>query len=66
MKDFYISDASTKRDQVVTSFFVVADKERRTRRDGQPYLSLVLSDKTGQMPAKIWECAGAYDALFDK
>src|SRR5437764_1428802 len=66
MKDFYISDAPNKRDQVITSFFVVADKERRTRRDGQPYLALVLSDKTGQMAAKIWESADAYNDLFEQ
>jgi 23S rRNA maturation-related 3'-5' exoribonuclease YhaM len=59
MKDFYVKVAATKRDQTITSFFVVVDKERRTRRDGRPYLAVLISDKAGQMQAKIWESADA-------
>lgn len=39
----------------VTSAFLVKDKEVRLKKDGEPYLSLVLSDRTGDIEAKMWD-----------
>ncbi|MBI2881357.1 MAG: HD domain-containing protein, partial [Candidatus Tectomicrobia bacterium] len=41
-------------DQIV-GFFRVSAKQLRETRAGKPYLDLKLSDKTGEIPAKMWE-----------
>ena len=41
--------------QAVTSFFLVRAKEIRRRRNGEPFLSLTLGDRTGELPAVMWE-----------
>ena len=47
MKDFYAKDAASQEGQLVTSFFLVISKQVRIKRNGEPYLTLTLSDKTG-------------------
>jgi len=41
---------------------LVRDVERRTKRDGSPFLHLVLGDRSGSVPAVMWDdataCAG--------
>lgn len=39
----------------VTSYFLVKQVEVRQRRSGEPYLTLVLADRTGEVPAVMWE-----------
>lgn len=39
----------------VTSYFLAKQVEVRQRRSGEPYLTLVLADRTGQVPAVMWE-----------
>ena len=39
----------------VTSFFLVKQVQVRQRRSGEPYLSLVLGDRTGDVAAVMWE-----------
>jgi 3'-5' exoribonuclease len=39
----------------VTSFFLARDMQLRQRRSGEPYLTLVLADRTGEVPAVMWE-----------
>ncbi len=39
----------------VTSFFLVKQVQVRQRRSGEPYLSLILGDRTGEMAAVMWE-----------
>jgi 3'-5' exoribonuclease len=41
----------------VAGAFVVTDKQLRTARNGMPFLTLKLADKTGEMTARIWERA---------
>ncbi len=41
--------------QAITSFFLVRARELRRRRNGEPFLSLVLGDRTGELPAVMWE-----------
>jgi 3'-5' exoribonuclease len=40
---------------VVTAQFLVVSKEIRQKKTGEPYLSLHLSDRTGEMEAKMWD-----------
>lgn len=47
--------ADCKEGQAVTAFFLVRAREIRRRRSGEPFLSLVLGDRTGELPAVMWE-----------
>jgi 3'-5' exoribonuclease len=48
--------------QQVAAAFVVRGRERRQKRDGTDWLQLVLADRTGRIPAKLWE---GVDEVFD-
>ena len=39
----------------VAGAFVVRERERRQKRNGEEYLRVVLADKTGTVPAVAWE-----------
>jgi len=39
----------------VTSFFLAKQVQLRQRRSGEPYLSLILGDRTGDIAAVMWE-----------
>jgi len=50
--------------QPVTGVFLVAAKEVRQKKSGDPYLSLTLVDKTGDIDAKMWDnVEGVLDAF---
>lgn len=53
VKTRYVSDLLA--DETVTSCFLVHTKDVRLKKSGDPYLSLVLSDRTGQLEAKMWD-----------
>ncbi|HYL13274.1 MAG TPA: OB-fold nucleic acid binding domain-containing protein [Terriglobales bacterium] len=65
MKDFYISDAAQQENKVITSSFVVAVKQVKPRKTGEPYLALTLADRSGQIEAKMWDnvdtCIDAFE-----
>ncbi|MFW6334922.1 MAG: 3'-5' exoribonuclease YhaM family protein, partial [Desulfosalsimonas sp.] len=41
----------------VSDLFVLSEKSLGHKKDGEPYLSVVLSDKTGQIRGVVWENA---------
>jgi 3'-5' exoribonuclease len=43
--------------QEVTSAFLVTEKQLRTAKNGNPFLTLKLVDKSGQIAGRIWERA---------
>src|SRR5512142_1671762 len=55
MKDFYVRDAAQFENKTVTTSFVVASKQVKPKRTGEPYLALTLADRTGQLDAKVWD-----------
>src|ERR1700752_5472163 len=55
MKDFYICDCARNENKVITSSFVVVAKQIKPKKTGDPYLALVLGDRTGQIEAKMWD-----------
>jgi len=64
MKDFYIGDCLRCENKVITSSFVVAAKQVKPKKTGDPYLALTLADRTGQIEAKMWDnVAEAIDAF---
>ena len=55
MKEFFIADAAQLSEQTITSSFVVASKQVKAKKNGEPYLSLTLADRTGQIEARMWD-----------
>jgi 3'-5' exoribonuclease len=55
MKSPYISDLEPN--QTITGTFLVSHKDVRQKKTGEPYLSLTLSDRSGDMDAKMWDNA---------
>lgn len=49
--------------QDVDQVLLVRGAERRIKRDGGPYLHLLLGDRTGSVPAKVWEDVDAASEL---
>jgi 3'-5' exoribonuclease len=55
MKEFFISDCCNQENKVITSTFVVASKQVKAKKNGEPYLALILADRSGQIEAKMWD-----------
>jgi len=55
MKEFYIRDAAQQENKVITTSFVVSSKQIKAKKSGEPYLDLLLVDRTGQIAAKMWD-----------
>jgi 3'-5' exoribonuclease len=66
MKDFYIRDAAQFENKIITSSFVVAAKQVKPKRTGEPYLALTLADRTGQIEAKMWDNVGEVQDAFQQ
>jgi 3'-5' exoribonuclease len=49
-----------KEGQTVEDLFLVKDMNRAETRSGKPYLILTLMDRTGEIPARLWENADAF------
>ena len=54
MKAIYISDLQPNQ-LVKDGVFLVRSKEVRQKKTGEPYLSLLLGDRTGELDAKMWD-----------
>ena len=55
MKEFYIGDCNRYENKIITSNFVVVSKQIKPKKTGEPYLALVLGDRSGQLDAKMWD-----------
>ena len=66
MKDFYIAGATEHENKVVISSFVVASKQVKAKKTGEPYLALTLSDRTGQLEAKMWDNVAGVMETFEQ
>jgi 3'-5' exoribonuclease len=53
MKSPYVSDL--KPNEVITTTLLVHIKDVRQKKSGEPYLSLLLGDRTGEVDAKMWD-----------
>ena len=58
--------AEIKDRDLVEAVFLVKDKVMAMAKNGKPYLTLKLMDKTGEVDAKVWDHADEIGALFDK
>ena len=52
--------------EVVTAQFLVVSKEVRQKKTGEPYLSLHLADRTGEVEAKMWDNVSEVMDTFDR
>lgn len=48
----------------ITGLYLVKEKSLGTTRKGEPFLSLILGDRTGEIEAKVWDQAESLGALF--
>lgn len=64
MKSPYVNELEPNR--VITSSFLVCSKDVRQKKTGEPYLSLLLSDRTGEIEAKMWDNVGEVMDTFDR
>ncbi|HUR37669.1 MAG TPA: OB-fold nucleic acid binding domain-containing protein [Terriglobales bacterium] len=55
MKEFFVEQSAAHENQNITSSFVVASKQIKPKKNGEPYLALTLADRTGQIEAKMWD-----------
>jgi 3'-5' exoribonuclease len=55
MKEFYISECARHENKIITSNFVVVSKQIKPKKTGEPYLALILGDRSGQVDAKMWD-----------
>src|SRR5579863_712227 len=51
---------------VVTAQFLVLSKDIRQKKTGEPYLSLHLADRTGEIEAKMWDNVAEVMETFDR
>src|SRR5258708_21959872 len=66
MKEFFISECSQQENKIVTSSFVVASKQVKAKKNGEPYLALTLADRTGQIEANMWDNVEEFIAVFEQ
>ncbi len=55
-----------KPDEIATAVFLVQSKEIRQKRTGEPYLSLTLSDRTGEIEARMWDNVAEVMDTFER
>ena len=66
MKEFFISECCHQENKVITSSFVVASKQVKAKKNGEPYLALILADRSGQIEAKMWDNVDDFIAGFEQ
>src|SRR5258708_19375549 len=64
MKSLYVRDLQPN--QVMTSTFLVHTKDIRQKKSGEPYLSLLLGDRPGDLDAKMWDNVAEGMDTFDR
>jgi 3'-5' exoribonuclease len=66
LKEFFICDCSQQENKIITSSFVVASKQVKAKKNGEPYLALILADRSGQIEAKMWDNVEDFIAVFEQ
>lgn len=65
MKEIFIRDAAQNENRAITTNFLVSSKQVKAKKTGEPYLDLLLSDRSGQVSAKMWDNVSVAADLFD-
>jgi 3'-5' exoribonuclease len=64
MKEMYVGTLVPN--EVATAQFLVLSKDIRQKKTGEPYLSLHLADRTGEIEAKMWDNVAEIMESFDR
>jgi 3'-5' exoribonuclease len=64
MKSPYVTELEPN--QLVHGTFLVQHKDVRQKKSGEPYLSLTLADRTGELDAKMWDNAQEALSTFER
>lgn len=64
MKGIFVSQIN--KNSRVEGVFLVKEKHMGVTKNGTPYLSLRLMDRSGDINARVWEDAEEYDRIFEK
>jgi 3'-5' exoribonuclease len=64
MKSPYVNELEPNK--VITASFLVQSKEIRQKKSGELYLSLMLSDRTGEVDSKMWDNVADVMDAFDR
>jgi len=64
MKSSFIKQLEANKN--FTSSFLVRSKEIREKKSGEPYLSLALCDRTGEIEAKMWDNVADVMGAFER
>lgn len=64
MKELYVGTLVAN--EVATAQFLVLSKDIRQKKTGEPYLSLHLADRTGEIEAKMWDNVAEIMESFDR
>jgi 3'-5' exoribonuclease len=64
MKSPYVSELQAN--QAVNGVFLVQHKDVRQKKSGEPYLSMVLGDRTGDVDSKMWDNAAEAMGTFER
>src|ERR1700760_333186 len=55
-----------KPNETATAIFLVHSKEIRQKRTGEPYLSLLVGDRSGEVDARMWDNVAEVMDSFDR
>lgn len=64
MKTLYVDQIQER--QIVESIFLVRDKTTAMAKNGKPYMTLKLMDRTGEVEGRIWDRVDQLSDQFDK
>jgi 3'-5' exoribonuclease len=64
MKEIFVNTLVPN--ETITTHFLVINKEIRQKKTGEPYLSLLLADRTGEIDAKMWDNVAEVMATFER
>jgi len=64
MKSPYVSELQPN--SILTGIFLVQHKDIRQKKTGEPYLSLILGDRTGEVEAKMWDNVAEVMDTFER
>ncbi|MBC8165389.1 MAG: HD domain-containing protein [Bryobacteraceae bacterium] len=64
MKTPYVSELQPN--QTFTATLLVQQKEIRQKKTGEPYLSMILCDRTGELDARMWDNVAEVMETFER
>ena len=64
MKKIFVEQIRER--DVIESPFLVRDKTLAMAKNGKPYMTVKLIDRSGEIEGRIWDRVDEFDALFDR